>query len=46
MERFGRKMARSGYMLKQSTGNGYSGVRKVHLGLELWSPGAYPAYSS
>lgn len=46
MERFGIKMARSGYMFKQSTGSGYSGVRKVNLGLEPWSPGAYPAYSS
>lgn len=46
MERFSRKMARSGYMLKQSTGSSYSGVRKVNLGLEPWSPEAFPAYSN
>lgn len=46
MERFGRKVARLGYVLEQAIDSGYRGVRKVHLRLEPWSPWAYPAHSS
>lgn len=41
-----KDLARSGHMLEESIDGNYSEVRKVNLGLEPWSPQAYPAYSS